>query len=227
MFSQQEREKLMAAFDLYNERFMQTLSNEEELAAVTFSPRFEKRMARLIRLEKRPYYNWVNTLGKRVASVALSLLLVLAVMTCSVQAMREPVVKLITEVFARFTSITVDREDSGKTEFVQAAPAFIPQGFALKEESASSGAYMRVYENADGQTIFYSQMQSKNTQMQVDTEGAVCKNVRINGCAGIVCENKGELQLTFANDAYLYSISISADLGEAVLMQIAESIPNV
>ena len=55
-----------------------------------FSSKFEKRMSRLIKQRRKPYYRFINTAGKRVAVIALAFLTISFTTVMSVEALRTP-----------------------------------------------------------------------------------------------------------------------------------------
>ena len=61
------------------------------------SPAFEKRMKKLIHHRTNPLWEYINTTGKKVAAVALAVIIILGSMM-SVKAIREPVWKFIIEI---------------------------------------------------------------------------------------------------------------------------------
>ena len=76
MFNSKENIRVLKhAFDEYSKQFVETLPSEQELAHLTFSDKFERKMQRIIKAEKNHYYYLVNTLAKRVACIALAIIL--------------------------------------------------------------------------------------------------------------------------------------------------------
>lgn len=78
------------------------IPTDENSIDFTFSERFNKRMAKLIKSQKKVYYNFINTAYKRVAIICIVLLTMLTT-ACSVKAIREPIVNFFTEVYESFT----------------------------------------------------------------------------------------------------------------------------
>lgn len=113
MFLSKELDKkLILAFELYNKELCESLPSEEELKSITFSDAFEKKMKKLISMQKKSYYYMINTVGKRVAIILLTLFISLTATTFSVKALRESVIEFIIETFEKFTKITVETEES-------------------------------------------------------------------------------------------------------------------
>lgn len=69
LFNQKEKAILYEAMDLYCIEFCKTLPTDEELSHITFSEEFERNMQKLINKQKKFYFAWFNTVGKRVAEI--------------------------------------------------------------------------------------------------------------------------------------------------------------
>ena len=88
---------LKTALEQYNRLLCAALPGKEELEGLVFSPRFETRMAKLIRRQKRFYYPFVNTAAKRAACILAVILLTLSGLF-SVKSIRDSFAAFLTEV---------------------------------------------------------------------------------------------------------------------------------
>ena len=61
-------------------------------------------MARLIKRQKRPYWKFTNTVGKRIAVIALAFLMLFG-LSMTIEAVREPVISFIENVFEKFSEL--------------------------------------------------------------------------------------------------------------------------
>ena len=77
-----------------------------------FSLEFEKQMDKLIKRRRKPYYSMVNTVGKRVAVIILAFFIVSFTTVMSVEALRKPFLKFITNMFSTHSEIKSDSDDS-------------------------------------------------------------------------------------------------------------------
>ena len=68
---------LREAFDLYVREQDALLPDEEELSAITLSPAYHEKMKRLLTLRKRGFYVFFGTVGRRVASILIAVVLAL------------------------------------------------------------------------------------------------------------------------------------------------------
>lgn len=226
MFLSKESDKILKeALDLYAKEYCKTLPSDEELAGITFSKEFEIKMQKLINAQKKVYYYWINTVGKRVAIIITAIIIGLTATTFGVKAIREAVIEFITETFEKFTQITVEKDEpTTPTEFVKIKPEYIPDGFEVERDIYTEGLiYSIIYRDSDNRSITYTQQIPDNSGMDADTENSVLKTIYINSYEGIVYENKESYTLLFANENYYFSITSKIDVEE--LQKIAESIP--
>lgn len=218
--------KLREAFDIYCQRRCAEFPTPQEVAHITFSPEFEERMYRVIRRQKYGYYVLFGNVKRQVASVLLMLLAGLTVTTFSVRALREPVVRFITEVFETFTSVLfVDDEPGAYTEEMKTVvPAYIPEGYVVESETKMDATYRVVYGNVDtGVEIMYTQRWNGKGFLRVNTEDIEHHAVDMNGLEGIAYTQNNTTFVMFVYGDYTFAIKGS--LSEEELLQIAASIP--
>ena len=215
---------LKEAFDIRAKAFCETLPSEEEYEKITFSPEFEKRMEKLLKQEQTFYYYWFNTIGKRVASVILIVVIGLLTTTFSVKALRDPFLKFVVEVFEKFTDIFLDDENiNDDFIFESVKPEYIPAGYVLQSEE-SKETFVRVeYQDERKNTIIYTQKKNFGFGMTVNTENTTSEEIIINELNGFIYKNMGMTKIVFANEQYVFSVSGAISTEE--LIKIAESVP--
>lgn len=224
LFSDTADKKLKKAFQLYSIDFCENLPTDAELCSVTFSKDFERKMNKLLSQQKKAYYYFINSVGKRVAIIFLALLLCLSVTTFSVKALREPVLKFITQIFNTHTDVTItDETYPWAIELEKTQPQYIPEGFEITIDEDYEEACRIVYKNPQGISINYSQQINGNSSVGVDTEGVEFESVYINSLEGIMYKNKGENQIIFGNAEYYFFLRGKVPMEE--LIKMAESIP--
>lgn len=223
LFSEKDSELLKQAFENYNDSVMEALPTDEELESINFSPRFEKKMQRLINRQKKPYYSMINTAAKRVACIAIIVLVGLTATTLSVEAIREPFINFVIETYEKFTSIIFQKDlPPEKLFFTEAIPKYIPDGFVLETQEDDEFGLMMVYKNAENEYIIYSIETADAMTIQLDTENTNCNKIEINNSDGIIYENKGEVTVVFADEQNVFTVS--GDISRSDAMKIAKSI---
>ena len=222
-----KHKKLYEAFDLYCRQQCDEFPTEEELAGITFSPAFEEKMQKLLRRQKYGYFVLFGTAGRRVASIVVALLLGMTVATFSVKALREPVVRFITEVFETFTSILFvdDESPASDVEMETVTPAYIPEGYTVESEITTDSVYKIVYCGADPNArLVYTQCRDESGTLTADTENTAYHSVTVNGSEGIAYKNKDNTTIMFTDGSYTYLLA--GPLTEEELLRIAASVPQ-
>jgi hypothetical protein len=216
-----------ALFDVHDqecERFAATMK------PVTFSPKFERKMERLLRAQKKPYYPLVNTNFKK-AVLAMAVVFILMVTTVfSVSALREPVVRFFVEVYEKFSQVFFhhnEEEQFPATLEVYYAPAWLPDGYQENTSQMVDAIIFceRIYTGASKDDILFRQYTFTSSALRIDTEGVDAESVIINGNAGLSFSNKEIQHLTW-NDKQ-YGFSVSGPVSKADLMRLAGSIQAV
>jgi len=216
-------QKLIAAFEIYNRKLCDSLPSDQELEGVTFSKDFERKMLKLIAMQKKSYYYLIDTVGKRVAIIILAIVMSLTATTFGVKAIREAVIEFFTETFEKFTQVTLENEAVvTEQSFVKASPQYVPEGYAFESEVESYGFYRIVYRNPDKSSINFVQKINYGTNYNVDTENTEYEKISVNSFEGIRYVKNGMNTVVFADNEYMYDISGKAPFEE--LIKIAESI---
>lgn len=217
--------KLREAFDIYVREQNALLPSDEELVGIAFSDEFETRMEKLIRRQKYGYYVLFGTVARRVATVVIALILSMTVVTFSVEALREPVVRFFTEVFETFTRVIFMDDISGtvEMEMEKKAPSYIPEGYVVESEVDAGVSYRITYVSTEmDERIFYRQQPNLRHSVLVDTENIDYRDITVGHLVGIVYQNKGTNTIVFADEEYTYSVFGTIEQEE--LLKIAESI---
>ena len=223
-------EKLRLALSQYQETWLQNFPTDDELAGVTFSHTFEKKMDKLIKRRKKSYYALINTSSKRVAAIALTVLVAFFGTVFSVKSLREPFINFIMEVYEKFSVVrfhngTIDTTgDLTKIEKFY-TPKYIPKGYTLDSELKSVHVCKYIYHNDEGKVMQYNQgIFSASTTIAIDTEGTTTQNVQINGYTGIFFSNKGYNNIIWNDGFYIFDISVPVEIGKEELLKIGESL---
>lgn len=131
----------------------------DSTAEIHYSEKYERYMARLLRAQKRPWWQYTNTVGKKVAVIALVILFAFGA-SMSVSAVRKPVVEFIVNVYERFVEIFFGEED------VAEAPCEmdtiytlgqVPEGYKLVETKYTNGIVRHIWKTCDGKKINFLQ----------------------------------------------------------------------
>jgi hypothetical protein len=119
-------------------REMEILEKEIDLSEQHgFSDEYNRKMDKLLKFSRKPYFNFVNTVGKRAAVIIVTLITALSITTFSVKALREPVVDFIISVYEKFSNILFQTDEAENSfpitieEFYR--PEYLPDGYVEVE----------------------------------------------------------------------------------------------
>jgi len=191
-----------------------------------FSPTFERKMNRLIRIQSKPYYRFVDTSPKKAVLALAAALVLMIAMVFSVSALREPVVRFIVEVYEKFSSVFFH---SGEEELAPPLtleaiyePAWIPEGYVLDDEDAVATDIFRISYFSKGDDIIVFQQHIISFGVNLDTEGAEIHPAVVHGNNAILYHNKDIWTLVWNDDQYGYSLS--GPVGDNDLLRMGESL---
>ena len=106
-------------------------------------------------------------------------------------------------------------------------PGLIPDGYALDELHVFGSFITIEYFNQEGNFFIYTmQILGDDMIFSTDTEGAIIKNLRVNGYDAIYIENDRHRNLFYNTNEHHFSFSSNA-LGEKELVRIAENLENI
>ena len=220
-----KNQKLIDAFAIYAERQNALLPSEEEWSDVPHSPEFEARMQKLLAYRRHGYYALFGTVGRRVASIVVALLVSATILTASVEALRTPTMRFFARVYETFTQIFVAKDTTASSvlpPFVPCAPTYVPEGYEVCSVQTLERHQRIRYVNESGRRISFTQSRSSNLSIHIDTEGVDHTEIRIGNYEGITYSNKGTNMVVFTDNTYLYTLSSTIDRAE--LIKMAESL---
>lgn len=204
-------------------KIINSLPKAEELSH-DFSKKFQKKMNKLIKQEKRnPFMQSFINYGKRAAVLFFIVISVSFVTTMSVEAYRLRFFEVITRVWEEFTSITFKSEkEIIDRKLVAINPDYIPEGFSILEEDVNDYVNTVIYENEINEEIIYEQILISNGEIIFDTEDVEVKTMNIGNQTINFFTNKEVSQIYWNDDLYIYTLNSTIDMEE--IIKIAKSI---
>lgn len=194
--------------------------------AVRYSPRLERKMARLLKSTRKPYRKLIDAPYKKALAACLALIIFAgAFMSC--KPIRDPVVEFFTDVYEKFAEFFFDVEDKATAPQVIEEirlPTYIPDGYVLSESPIPTGEdthLCTVWRAEDGSEIVFRQkvLAIKTTY---DTENAEFRIVSDDIKFAIV--KKDARAYIFWNDCeYSYSL-VTEELSEDEIEKIIFSL---
>jgi len=216
-----------ALFDVQNEE-CERLEAELALHPVHVSPEFEQKMERLIRAQRKPFYRYTNTRGKKAVLALAAAFILMATLMFSVSAIREPVMRFFVQAYETFSRVFFHQQET-EDQFPATLetlymPTWLPEGYQLDESMtvAIDSFYSWTFSNADGREIKFEQFIIANTALGIDTEGVPTEEVFVNGHPGLFYSNKGISNLTW-NDGR-FGFYLTGPIPREDLQRIAQSL---
>ena len=190
-----------------------------------FSEKFERKMERLIRRRRKPYYSLISTGLRRTACIIVMFLVVSFTTVMSVEALRKPFLDFISSIFSDHTTIEsvldLDGDYPEKIEdeyFISE----LPDGFVEKSINRNESSIDILYTNGDKFIIFSQNTKdgfktafdNEHNEFSVFTNEAERNYIFINSEKSIklICDNG------------LYIITIDSNLDETVILDLFRSV---
>lgn len=220
------QEKLKKAVELYSLKMQQEFPSPEELANLPEpSSRFQKKMNRLLRRQKKSYYRLINTSLKRVA-VAILVFLLLISCLMSVGAIRAPILNFFTKVYEEYTDVTLNHSQKEVPEKLHIeemyVPAYLPEGFEKSMENVTDNYLYFEYINKEDKYVLFEQCSYEDPSISINTEGTTYEEILIFDTVGIYYDNIGIQSVLWYYDGYTFYLM--TDMGKEEALKIARSI---
>ncbi len=133
---------------------------DENSIEFTFSEHFNKRMAKLIKAQRKAYYSFINTAYKRVAIICI-IIFTMFTAACSVKEIREPIVNFIKQVYETFIHYSFDGDT---TEVITKEYTIkVPEGFNITNKIENDALIATEYTNSSGDSIDFTQMTTEHS----------------------------------------------------------------
>lgn len=211
--------KFLQAFEaVYDERFNEQMSSLDNREPHAFSKKHEKKMTKLIKRQRKPYFNLISSAGRRAACIIVAIV-VFSASALSVKAVREAVFKFITNVFSDHNVVNVESDsDSGYPETIQEEYYIfdLPEGFAQSQVDKTDNSLSIVYSYGESRIIFEQHTLSgfklnidnehNNFEEYTDTDGIVYK----------IATSKDNTIIIWSNDDYAFMITSNLNKDEVL-----------
>lgn len=203
-------------------QFSQVPLNENEIDFI-FSQKFEKRMAKLINSQKKPYYKLIDTTFKRVAIIFI-LILTMFTTAFSVKAIRLPILEFVKQIYETFIHYSVD----GKTEdkiTEEYSLTYVPEGFNQTNIIKNDSSITTIYENMSGEVIEFLQMITEiHLGYFLDNEAGNIDSEMVKGTEVQFKEWHGTKNAVWTEHGYVFIINCYCELSFDDIKQMIISI---
>ena len=195
--------------------------SEETIIQHTFSKKFERKMARLIRRQKSFYFPMIRTPLRRTVTIMVTVIIILSTTVISVSALREAFIRFITEIFDTHTEVQTIQDDTAPESFEDIyVITNIPDGFEIVfQNDNAEGIPLLMTEYRNGQQrIIFSQYIKSRYDVNVNTEGYEMERIYINGNEGFMVDMVNDYYIAWDNGDYIFEIVGNVD--ENILIDI-------
>ena len=215
---------LQALEEVCDEEFENYLRTLEDCDPHVFSEKHNKKMQKLIKRQRSPFFRFTNTTCKRVACVIVAVFIVSA-SALSVKAIREPVFNFVSNIFSDHTVVTTESEsDEGYPDTIKDEYCIsdLPNGFELKDEIKSIDSIDKSYFYNE-QYILLSQNTKKTYKQNYDNEHSSFNELTdSNGEKYIIIQNEYDITIIWDNGRYIFVIK--SNLHKEKVLELCKSI---
>lgn len=171
------------------EKEIDSLPHEKELADFKPSPALDKRITGLIKKSVRhaKTKHISKNFGKLVASICI-LLTIASIVLMSVGATRNAIFNAIIKWQEKYTEIKFG--DSSEDNIYR--PTYLPEGFSEITVRNTGGSTIIIYENKEGNQVYFNQGKAENDTTLVDNENTDAFEIKISGNTAYLFSAKTE-----------------------------------
>lgn len=208
--------------------WLHTLPDAKVIPEHKFSPKFERKMKKLIR--KSRHSKQIDFILKSSKKVAIFCIIVFSLTfsgLMTVKAYREQFIQAVIEIYQTLTSFKFSSEENVEHPVGNISYSYFPDGnykmeviqnqggrYYIEFKSVDSEDYIRVKQNAISSG-------SKETSY-LDSEDAEQQQISINGYDGILLYKKGKTIIQWTTDYYVFQIS--SNLAQTEVIKFANGI---
>lgn len=215
---------LRLALKEYIEDAEPELKTEDELREAgiplpEFSFRFEHRMNRLIRKERRK--EWWKKHGKSTKRLVASMILAVVIggaAIFNVDAFRIPIVSFFMNLKEDHSVIAINGGESKpilSEKFQEYLPSYVLEGFAVSKVEEDADAFYVEYSNGEGK-MYMLDFWMMASGRAIDTEKADLNEQDIQGYPAAISEKDGKIVVVWMPDEHEYNLSGGITRDEAI-----------
>lgn len=193
---------------------------DESIINYTFSNKFNKKMEKLIKSQKKVYWKFVNTASKRVAIICVILLTMLTT-ACSVKTLREPMVSFFAEVYETFTRYFFEGDTTERIE-KEYIITKLPHGFTQVDKMNNDLVITTVYKNGDD-TIKFTQQPTSNANHVFDNENGTIITISVLDFNVDIYESENIKHAIWTRNGYFFKMTCIGDINIDSIKIIIES----
>ena len=199
-------QKLKDAFKEINSEELNNLNIPKE--DFEFSERYKKNMEKLLAKQRKPYFRYFNTAGKRAVACILIVAMLFA-SSMTIEAVREPVVEFFVNVYEKFAEIFFgDDEIENSPDAIEEiyTLGYVPEGYEFVSRENNRICVESIWENTANEIIFYQYLLSGNETL--DFQNSSYNVITILNFNVAVIEKNDKKILYWNNNEYSFRLYI-------------------
>lgn len=201
------------------DEIMSAYPSEDEVPQHKFSNRFERKMQRLIKVQKRsPQTRKMMLAAKRIAVFLLICSAMITTCFMSVEAFRQKVIEMVTEVLEDMTHFRFSSSAEMPEEMAEFTLTYLPEDMEeiYREEPDEVLSVRILYEDPEGNQLMVSQQamgSSAGYDVLIDTEGTSSSTISIHNEEALLVTKEEWSAIMWEDGQYVWLITgdISAD----------------
>lgn len=202
-------------FESQLDEFMNSVDCDCE---VEFSEKFERKMSKLIKRRKKPYFKLICTGGRRAACIIIAII-ILSVSSLSVGAVREAVHDFIMNIFGNHTTVSVNGNSEGDyptTIEEEYEISNLPDGFELADYSRDNGTLFAAYFNGDQYILFEQIVHCAYTENLDNEHSAIEYYTDESNQEYLIQSNDQEFCVEWNNGDYILKITSNLNKNDVI-----------
>ena len=213
----------VALQELFDEQTAELLQDIERCEEHIFSRRHEKKMQKLFKRQRKPYFKLVCSASRRAACIAAAIVIVSA-SSMSVKAVRETVFEFFTSAFSDHQVISTDTGSNDgypKTIEEEYRISKLPQGFKQQYHNRTETMVDIPYYSSDSR-IMFTQFTKDSFEIIFTDEAKTEEFADADGQKYQVVITEHETVYIWDNGRYVFMVS--GDLDKETMLDLCRSV---
>lgn len=190
-----------------------------------FSRHFERKMKALIKYEERTPGERKFYRGMKIAFAAIAIMILVAFGSAmSVKAGHYRIIEFFIEVFTDKTSYSVEDERPEGVEVIPLEPDYVPEGYEVIDRQNNVAEYFVIYENIQGEKLYYNQATASMVGRFLDTEVSITDEIKVAGTVVHIIEEDTVRTVYWSDEKYVYRIVGPGHLELEKLIKMAQRV---
>lgn len=209
---------LQALEAVYDESFNEQMSSLNDSEQHAFSKKHDKKMAKLIKRQRKPYFNLICTAGRRAACIIVAIV-IFSASALSVKAIREAVFKFITNIFSDHNVVEIENDpDISYPETIQEEYYIfdLPEGFVQSQVDKTDNTLFIIYSYGESRIIF-EQHTLSTFKLNIDNEHNTFEEYTDpDGIVYKIATSKDNTVIMWSNKEYVFIIDSNLNKEEVL-----------